>query len=90
MYSTKADQYGHWSIELQKELPDDTYTYTVTVNKGDKMNYISDKITIDTVALPTHINPSMTLIVIFITIVTTQIPINLHLPEFQNHTRKLF
>ncbi|EIU9801255.1 hypothetical protein L6X85_004594, partial [Salmonella enterica subsp. enterica serovar Kentucky] len=57
MYSTKADQYGHWSIELQKELPDDTYTYTVTVNKGDKMNYISDKITIDTVALPTHINP---------------------------------
>ncbi|EKA0804795.1 hypothetical protein OJ879_004536, partial [Salmonella enterica subsp. enterica serovar Kentucky] len=21
MYSTKADQYGHWSIELQKELP---------------------------------------------------------------------
>ncbi|EJY2535490.1 hypothetical protein OFZ31_004684, partial [Salmonella enterica subsp. enterica serovar Kentucky] len=39
MYSTKADQYGHWSIELQKELPDDTYTYTVTVNKGDKMNY---------------------------------------------------
>ncbi|EJR7228727.1 hypothetical protein N1H78_004566, partial [Salmonella enterica subsp. enterica serovar Kentucky] len=22
MYSTKADQYGHWSIELQKELPD--------------------------------------------------------------------
>ncbi|EGG1360789.1 hypothetical protein IDD17_004750, partial [Salmonella enterica subsp. enterica serovar Kentucky] len=46
MYSTKADQYGHWSIELQKELPDDTYTYTVTVNKGDKMNYISDKITI--------------------------------------------
>ncbi|EIB5594265.1 hypothetical protein K9A60_004614, partial [Salmonella enterica subsp. enterica serovar Kentucky] len=23
MYSTKADQYGHWSIELQKELPDD-------------------------------------------------------------------
>ncbi|EJB8312062.1 hypothetical protein MXD52_004761, partial [Salmonella enterica subsp. enterica serovar Kentucky] len=34
MYSTKADQYGHWSIELQKELPDDTYTYTVTVNKG--------------------------------------------------------
>ncbi|EMA9317525.1 hypothetical protein U5945_004343, partial [Salmonella enterica subsp. enterica serovar Kentucky] len=24
MYSTKADQYGHWSIELQKELPDDT------------------------------------------------------------------
>ncbi|EJX0855306.1 hypothetical protein ODD63_004640, partial [Salmonella enterica subsp. enterica serovar Kentucky] len=30
MYSTKADQYGHWSIELQKELPDDTYTYTVT------------------------------------------------------------
>ncbi|EBL4172649.1 hypothetical protein E5H59_23050, partial [Salmonella enterica subsp. enterica serovar Kentucky] len=25
MYSTKADQYGHWSIELQKELPDDTY-----------------------------------------------------------------
>ncbi|EJM7465139.1 hypothetical protein NOY16_004715, partial [Salmonella enterica subsp. enterica serovar Kentucky] len=26
MYSTKADQYGHWSIELQKELPDDTYT----------------------------------------------------------------
>ncbi|EJR5877722.1 hypothetical protein N0Q15_004576, partial [Salmonella enterica subsp. enterica serovar Kentucky] len=31
MYSTKADQYGHWSIELQKELPDDTYTYTVTV-----------------------------------------------------------
>ncbi|EHU1066428.1 hypothetical protein KY302_004780, partial [Salmonella enterica subsp. enterica serovar Kentucky] len=32
MYSTKADQYGHWSIELQKELPDDTYTYTVTVN----------------------------------------------------------
>ncbi|EPB0183400.1 TPA: hypothetical protein J1099_004539 [Escherichia coli] len=54
-YNTNADSSGHWSITIDDTLSDNTYSYTVTAEKGGKVNYATGSIVIDTSSLtPTH------------------------------------
>lgn len=47
-YTTTADGTGKWSITLDTELADNTYHYTVTAASGDKVNYASGEVVVDT------------------------------------------
>ncbi|HFW5376383.1 TPA: Ig-like domain-containing protein [Salmonella enterica subsp. diarizonae serovar 61:l,v:z35] len=55
-YTTTADSTGKWSITLDKDLPDNTYNYTITATSGEKVNYTKGEVVIDTFAIPPNLN----------------------------------